>query len=239
MIVDLFIPCYMDQVFPDTANNVVKVLEKLGCGVNYNVEQTCCGRTAFEDGYQNECKAVSEKLIREFQNERFIVCPGAYCAGMIKTIYPKMFHNSSMHNEYKSVQKHIYEFSDFLVNVLNVTDVGAKFMGKAVFMDSCKAINELNNYEAPRVLLNKVRGLELLELNDNNTCCGFSPAFTSHNEPVSSDMAVNKLTTIHQTGADLVISTDYTCLMHLSSVAENVHPGLKVMHIADVLASGW
>ncbi|HNR49239.1 MAG TPA: (Fe-S)-binding protein [Bacteroidia bacterium] len=239
MIVDLFIPCYMDQVFPETANNVVKVLEKLGCGVNYNVEQTCCGRTAFEDGYQSECKAVGEKLIREFQNERFIVCPGSYCSGMIKTIYPKMFHNSSMHNEYKSVQKHIYEFSDFLVNVLNVTDVGAKFLGKAVFMDSCKAVNELHVKESPRVLLNKVRGLELMETDDNCTCCGYSPAFTNYNEPVSADMAMNKLSSIQQTGAELVISTDYTCLMHLQSVAEHVQPNIKVMHIADVLAAGW
>lgn len=149
-----------------------------------------------------------------------------------------MFHNSSMHNEYKSVQKHIYEFSDFLVNVLNVTDVGAKFLGKAVFMDSCKAINELHVKDAPRVLLNKVRGLELKELDDNYTCCGFSPAFTDHNEPISADIASNKLSNIIQTGAELIISTDYTCLMHLNSVAENIQPEIRVMHIADVLASG-
>ncbi len=238
MIVDLLIPCYMDQVFPETANNVVKIIEKLGCGVNYNVEQTCCGRTAFEEGYQKECKVVGEKLIKEFQNERYIVCPGAYCSGMIKNIYPQMFHNSALHNEYKSVQKNIYEFTDFLVNVLNATDVGARFNGKAVILDSCKAINELPTVkDSVRTLLNKIKGLEWVESTDS--CCGYSPSFTDKYEAISVDIGKRKIQELLQTGASTVISTDYTCLMHLISIADNEGSSLQFMHIADVLASGW
>jgi L-lactate dehydrogenase complex protein LldE len=227
----------MDQVFPDTAFNVVKVLEKLGCGVNYNVEQTCCGRSAFEDGYQKECKAVGEKLIKEFQNERYIVCPSGYCAGMIKSIYPQLFHNSALHNEYKSVQKNIYEFSDFLVNVLNVTDVGARLDAHVAILDSCKCTHELKVKSSIRTLLSKVKGLTLLESDDS--CCGYSPYFSDRFESVSVDIGRNKITELQQTRADLFVSTDYTCLMHLKSIAEKEQQPLHVMHLADVLASGW
>lgn len=239
MIVDLFIPCYMDQVFPATAHNVVKVLEKLGCGVNYNVEQTCCGRPAFVDGYREECKAIGEKLISEFQNERFIVCPSSLCAGMIKTQYPEMFHNSALHNEYKSVQKHIYEFSDFLVNVLNVTDVGAKLNGVAAIHDSCKALRELNIKDAPRTLLARVRELSVVEIPGSEECCGFGTSFADKFENIAVDIAQRKIEAIDTTQADYLISTDLTCLMHLDSIINKNKKGKKVMHIADVLASGW
>ena len=143
MIVDIFIPCYVDQFNPGVAHSMIKVLERLGCGVNYNVEQTCCGRPAFEDGYRDHCKEVGEKLIREFQDERYIVCPGSACVSTVKNQYPAIFHNSSMHNEYKLVQKHMYEFSDFLVNKLGVRDVGARFEGKVTFHDGCHGLREL------------------------------------------------------------------------------------------------
>jgi L-lactate dehydrogenase complex protein LldE len=142
MIVDIFIPCFMDQIYPDTGLNMVKILEKVGCGVNYNPEQTCCGQPAFNMGYWNDCKEVGEKFIREFQNDRYIVCPSASCVGMIKKYYPDMFHNSVLHNEYKQVQKNIYEFSDFMVNVLKITDIGATLNGIATYHDSCAALRE-------------------------------------------------------------------------------------------------
>jgi L-lactate dehydrogenase complex protein LldE len=239
MIVDLFIPCYIDQTFPETANNMVRVLEKLGCGINYNVEQTCCGRTAFVDGYHKECKMVGEKLIREFQNDRFIVCPSSLCTGMIKTQYPELFHNSALHNEYKNVQKHIYEFSDFLVNVLNVTDVGARLEGTATFHDSCKALRELNIKQAPRTLLSKVRGLTLIEMPNGEECCGFDTSFSDKFENISADIGQRKVNTIESTKADYIISTDYSCLMHMNGIAQKNGISAKFVHLADVLASGW
>ncbi|HNR21149.1 MAG TPA: (Fe-S)-binding protein [Bacteroidia bacterium] len=236
MIVDVLIPCYIDQVFPDTAHNMIKVLETLGCGVNYNPNQTCCGHPAFINGFWDECKPVGEKLIKEFQNERYIVCPSSMCTGMVKNNYQQLFHNSSLHNEYKSVQKNMYEFSDFLVNVLNVSNLNATFAAKAVYLHSCKAVRELNIKQAPVTLLNNVKELELIELNDDYACCGYDMAFTNQMEEISVAIARRKIETIKATGAQLIISADYTCLMHLGGVIKKDGLDIKCMHIADVLA---
>ena len=152
---------------------MIKVLERLGCGVNYNTEQTCCGQPAFENGYWDHCKEVGEKLIHEFQDERYIVAPASSCVSTIKNSYVSLFHNTALHNEYKSVQKHIYEFSDFLVNVLHVTDVGATLNATATFHDACNALRELKIKDAPRTLLSKVKGLNLVEMDEAEACCGF------------------------------------------------------------------
>jgi L-lactate dehydrogenase complex protein LldE len=142
MVVDIFIPCFVDQMYPDAAMNMVKVLEKLDCEVNYNTEQTCCGQPAFNAGYWDQCKEVGEKFIRDFPNNRYIVSPSASCVGMVKNYYPELFHNTVQHNKYKTIQKNIYEFSDFLVNILKVEDVGARFDGVATYHDSCSALRE-------------------------------------------------------------------------------------------------
>jgi len=239
MIVDIFIPCFIDQFFPQTAINMVKILEKTGCGVNYNAEQTCCGQFAFKDGYWDHCKDIGQKLIIEMQNDRYIVCPGASCTGMVKNYYPEMFHNSALHNEYKLVQKYFYELSDFLVNVLHVTDVGAKFDAKATYLDSCRALRECKIREQPRVLLQKVKGLKLVELNDTESCCGFGGKFSSSYEEIAVSMAEKKVSDAIGTGAEYIISTDMDCLMHVEGYIRKNNISLKCMHIADVLAAGW
>ncbi|MCX6290834.1 MAG: (Fe-S)-binding protein [Bacteroidetes bacterium] len=239
MIVDIFIPCFVDQMYPDAAMNMVKVLERLGVGVNYNPEQTCCGQPAFNAGFWDQSKEVGEKFIRDFPNDRYIVSPSASCAGMVKNYYPEMFHNSVLHNEYKVVQKNIIEFSDFLVNVLNVTDVGASLEGVATYHDSCAALRELNIKAGPRKLLSKVKGLELREMQDVETCCGFGGTFSVKYEPIAVGMAEQKIKNAEATQADFLISTDLSCLMHLESYMNKNSKQMKVMHLADVLASGW
>jgi L-lactate dehydrogenase complex protein LldE len=238
MIVDIFIPCFIDQFFPATAMNMVRVLEKTGCGVNYDVEQTCCGQHAFRDGYWDNCKAVGEKLILEMQNDRYIVCPGAACTGMVKNYYPEMFHNTVLHNEYKQVQKNFYEFSDFLVNILHVTDVGAKLKAKATYLDSCSALRECKIREAPRTLLNKVKGLQLVEMEDAETCCGFGGKFSVQFEEISLSMASRKVEHALKTGAEYIISTDLDCLTHLEIYIRKNNLQIKTMHIADLLVTG-
>lgn len=238
MIVDIFIPCFIDQFFPDTGLNMVKILEKVGCGVNYNPEQTCCGQPAFNAGYRNDCKEIGEKFIREFQNDRYIVTPSASCVGMIKNYYPDMFHNSVLHNEYKQVQKNIYEFSDFMVNVLKITDLGATLRGVATYHDSCAALRECNIRKEPRILLEKVRGLELREMKDSDVCCGFGGNFAVKFEPISVGMGEQKLENVTEAGAEYLISTDTSCLMHLGGYAKKNGKNIKMMHLCDVLASG-
>ncbi|MBL0342331.1 MAG: (Fe-S)-binding protein [Bacteroidetes bacterium] len=238
MIVDIFIPCYIDQYYPETASNMVKVLEKIGCGVNYNTEQTCCGLPAFHNGYRDHCKDVGEKLIFEFQNDRYIVSPGASCVNMVKNYYPEVFHNSSLHNEYKQVQKYFFEFSDFLVNIMHVNDVGARLVAKATFLDNCSALRECGIHESPRLLLNKVKGLKLVEMKDDDTCCGWGGSFASRYEDIAVKLAEKKVDQVLKSGAEIIISTDTGCLMHLEGYISKNNIPLKVMHLADVLASG-
>lgn len=239
MIVDIFIPCFIDQIFPETGFNMVKVLEKVGCGVNYNPEQTCCGQPAFNAGYWADCKEVGEKFIKEFQNDRYIISPSASCVGMIKNYYPEMFHNSVLHNEYKQVQKNIYEFSDFLVNVLKITNIGATLNGVATYHDSCAALREYGVKREPRILLEKVKGLELREMKDVETCCGFGGTFSAKYEPIAVGMTEQKVNNALETGAEIIISTDSSCLMHMDGYMKKQNKKLKIMHLADVLASGW
>lgn len=239
MLVDIFIPCFVDQLFPEAAFNMIKVLEKAGCTVNYNPAQTCCGQPAFNAGFWDQCKDVANKFIADFPNERYIVTPSASCAGMVKNYYPEIFHNSVLHNKSKSIQKNIYEFSDFLVNVLNVTDIGARLNGVATYHDSCSALREMGIKKEPRTLLSNVRGLEIREMQDTETCCGFGGTFSVKYEAIAVGMAEQKIIHVEETSADIIISTDVSCLMHLDGYLKKQNKKIKVMHIADVLASGW
>ncbi|HLG02897.1 MAG TPA: (Fe-S)-binding protein [Bacteroidia bacterium] len=239
MIVDLFIPCFVDQLYPETANNMIKILERVGCGVNYNHEQTCCGHPAYNAGFWDHCKEVGDKFIREFQNDRYIVSPSSSCPGFVKNYYGDMFHNSVLHNQSKQVQKNMFEFSDFLVNILKISDLGAKMNGVAVFHDACSGLREYGIHREPRLLLSNVRGLELRELNNNTTCCGFGGMFSVKFENVAVGMADQKLKAVEATGADTIISTDLSCLLHLDGFIKKQGKKIKVMHLADVLVQGW
>jgi L-lactate dehydrogenase complex protein LldE len=239
MIVDLFIPCFVDQLYPETALNMIKVLERVGCGVNYNHEQTCCGQPAFNAGYWDHCKEVGEKFIKEFQNDRYIVSPSANCPGFVKNYYGEMFQNSVLHNQFRQVQKNMFEFSDFLVNVLKITDLGAKLNGVATFHDSCSGLREYGIHREPRVLLSKVRGLELREMDNTDTCCGFGGMFSVKYENVAVSMAEQKLKAAEAVGAEYIISTDLSCLLHLDGFIKKQGKNIKVMHLIDVLVQGW
>ena len=239
MIVDIFIPCFVDQIYPNTAMNMIKILEKVGCTVNYNPNQTCCGQPAFNGGYWDEFKEVGEKFIRDFPNDRYIVSPSASCVGMVKNYYPELFHNTVLHNEYKTVQKNIIELSDFLVNVLKVTEFGAKLNGSATYHDSCSGLREIGLKNEPRQLLSNVKGLELREMAENETCCGFGGTFSVKYESIAVGMAEQKILNVEATKADYIISTDLSCLMHMEGYIQKEGKKIKVMHLADVLASGW
>ena len=239
MHVDLFIPCFIDQLYPQTAFNTIKVLEKAGCTVNYNPNQTCCGQPAFNAGYWNECRKVAEKFIHDFPNDNYIVSPSASCAGMVKNYYPELFQDTVQFNKSKTLQNNIFELSDFLINVLKVEDFGAILKGTATYHDSCSALREIGLKAEPRRLLSHVSGLELKEMDDTETCCGFGGTFSVKYEPIAVGMAEQKLLHADATEADYLISTDLSCLMHLEGFMKKQKKKMKVMHLADVLASGW
>ena len=239
MNVQLFIPCFVDQLYPQTAFNMIKVLEKLGCTVHYNEQQTCCGQPAFNAGFQEDCKGVAGKFLKDFSGTDYIVSPSASCSGFVRNYYSKLFDNSSVHNEVKGLQKRLFEFSEFLTDVLKVEDVGARLEGVATYHDSCAALRECKIKQGPRKLLQYVKGLELREMNDVETCCGFGGTFAVKYETISVAMADQKVNNALATGAQYIISTDLSCLMHLDGYIKEKGHNLKTLHLADVLANGW
>jgi L-lactate dehydrogenase complex protein LldE len=238
MEVDIFIPCFIDQIYPQTGFNMVKVLEKAGVKVHYNTNQTCCGQFAFNSGYWAEARKLGVKLIKEFSNNRPIVGPSASCIGYIKNYFDELFYNSAYHNDYKLIQRNIYEVTDFLVNVIKVTDFGSVFEHKVTYHDSCAALREYGLKDEPRKLLKKVKGLELIEMEATDTCCGFGGTFAVKFEPISAAMAEQKVEHALDTGAEYIVSTDSSCLMHQYGYIKKHNLPLKVAHVMDVLASG-
>ncbi len=239
MKVHIFIPCFIDQLYPQTAFNMIKILNRLGCEVVYNEKQTCCGQPAFNAGFQHEAKQVCTKFINDFKDAEYIIVPSASCTGFVKNYYPGLFDNSAQHQEVLELGKKVYEFTDFLVNVLDVQSVGSTFHAKAAYHDSCAALRECKIKKEPRILLQHVQGLEILDMRDQETCCGFGGTFSVKYEPISIGMADQKVQNALQAGAECIISTDVSCLMHLDGYIRHKNLPLQTMHIADVLASGW
>jgi L-lactate dehydrogenase complex protein LldE len=236
MNVQLFIPCFMDQLYPETAFNTIRVLEKAGCSVRYNENQTCCGQPAYNAGYRDEAKAVCAKFMKDFTGNDPVVTPSASCAGFVRNYYPGLFDNSSFQQQARNMRQQVFELSDFLVNVLGITKLGARFQAKATYHDSCAALREVGLKKEPRALLAEVEGLELVEMADVETCCGFGGTFAVKFEPISVAMGDQKASNAAQTGATHLISTDMSCLMHIDGVIRHKGLDLKVMHLADVLA---
>jgi L-lactate dehydrogenase complex protein LldE len=237
--VQLFIPCFVDQLYPETGFNMVKVLEKAGCTVTYNANQTCCGQAAFNAGYWEDAKSVCTKFLKDFSGADYIVGPSASCVGFIRNYYGKLFENSSQHHAVQDMNKRIFEFSEFLVDILKVDQFGAVLNGKATYHDSCAALRECKIKEGPRKLLANVKGLSLTEMNDVETCCGFGGTFAIKFDSISVGMGEQKVENALATGAEYLISTDLSCLMHLQGYIKQKGHSLKTMHLADVLATGW
>ena len=240
MKVQLFIPCFVDPLYPQTAFNMVKVLEKAGCTVSYNTNQTCCGQPAFNAGFWDDAREVCSKFIKDFSaTTDYVVAPSASCVGFVRNYYATLFENTSQLGVVKRLGERTYEFTDFMVNVLKVENVGAHFNAKATYHDSCAGLRECKIKEEPRKLLANVKGLELVEMNDVETCCGFGGTFAVKFDPISIGMADQKSINAKNTGAECIISTDLSCLMHIDGHIRKQGMGLQTMHIADVLASGW
>jgi L-lactate dehydrogenase complex protein LldE len=239
MIVDIFIPCFIDQVYPQIGLNMVKILERLDLGVHYNTNQTCCGQMAFNSGFWDEARCMGEKFIRDFPNNRPVVGPSASCVAMVRNYYLEMFRNTSLHNEYRQLQKNIIEFSDFLVNEIKITNIGATFNAVVTYHDACAALREYGIHDEPRALLAKVKGLELREMKNTDVCCGFGGTFSVKNEPISTAMTEQKVQNAIDTGAEYIVSTEASCLMSMEGYIKKHNLPIKTMHIVDVLASGW
>ena len=227
-------------MFPQSGFNVVKLLEKAGCQVNYNPNQTCCGQPAFNAGFWEEARTVGEKFIKDFNGgQHYVVAPSGSCVGYVRNFYSELFDNSVLHNDCKQLQKNTFELGEFLVDVLKFTDFGAELNGTATYHDACGALRECKIKTQPRTLLSNVKGLALKEMNESETCCGFGGTFAVKFESISSAMGSSKVANAVETEADYLISTDLSCLMHLDGIIKKQNKSTKIMHLADVLCSGW
>lgn len=240
MDIQLFIPCYIDQLYPETGFNTIKVLEKAGCKVHYNSNQTCCGQPAFNSGYWKEATSLAEKFLTDFQPEMPVVSPSGSCSSYVIHHYHKLLTDKpEMLSRHEKMKDKIYELSDFLVNKLKIEYLGAKFPHKVTFHDSCSALREYGIKDEPRKLLAQVEGLELIEMEECETCCGFGGTFAVKNKSISVAMAEKKVLNALATGAEYIISTEASCLMNINGFIAKHKLPIKGIHLADILSAGY
>ena len=238
MRVALFVPCYVDLINPEVGVSVVRLLRKLGIEVVYPEGQTCCGQPAFNSGFFDEARAVAGHFLDVFEGERcdYIVCPSGSCATMVSHYYPFVFRDRPDYRERsEALGARVREFSDFLVNVLGTKDLGARYEGRAVFHTGCHQRRELGLLEEPRELLQNVEGLDLLDWENEELCCGFGGTFSVKMPDVSAAMADEKIKALEKSGADTLISGDSSCLMHLGGRLRRTGHDTRVLHLAQVL----
>jgi L-lactate dehydrogenase complex protein LldE len=236
--VELFVPCFIDQIYPETGFQCIKILEKAGCRVHYDPKQTCCGQPACNAGYWAEAWPISQNMVKRYAaSNRPLIAPSASCVGFIRGAMAELLKDSDHYSSWQQLASRTFELSEYLVDVLKVEDLGASFASKASYHDACAALRECKIKEAPRKLLANVDGLELIEMEDAEVCCGFGGSFSFKFEPISTGMGDHKLKMAEKAEADTVISTDLSCLMHLQSYANRQNQKIRFVHLAEVLSS--
>ena len=236
MTVTLFIPCFVDLMYPRVGISMVRILEKLGHKIEYPEELTCCGQPAFNSGFWDESRAVAVNVLRRLQNAEVVVIASGSCGAMLKVFYPELFAGTGHARQASLLAEKCFEFSDFLVTRLGVTDVGARFPARVTFHDGCHGLRELGKKKPARDLLARVRDLTLVEMKDAETCCGFGGTFAAKFPMISTAMAEVKCASAFETKADYIVSNDSSCLMQVQGLLDRQGSPLKTIHLAEVLA---
>lgn len=236
MTVTLFIPCFVDLFYPQVGVSMVRILERLGHKVVCPNSPACCGQPAFNTGYWEESREIAMKVIESLKDAEVVVIASGSCGAMLKVFYPELFAGTKFELLARELAPKCHEFSAFLVNKLGVTDLGATFPHKVTFHDGCHGLRELNNKRPPRELLARVRGLELIEMDAAETCCGFGGTFSAKFPAISTAMGDIKCSSALDTKAEYIISCDSSCLMQIQGLADRQKKPIKTLHLAEVLA---
>lgn len=237
MKVTLFATCLVDMFQTNVGKATTELLERLGCEVEFPESQVCCGQPAYNSGYVENAKEAMKNMITTFQSAEYVVTPSGSCATMFKE-YPAIFKGDPKWEEpAKSLADKTYELTQFIVDVLGVTDVGAHLEGKATYHTSCHMTRLLGVKDAPFTLLSHVKGLELEPLPNAQNCCGFGGTFSVKMTAISEQMVDEKVDSVTKTGADYLIGADCGCLMNIGGRMERRDKPVRVMHIAEVLNS--
>ena len=235
MTVTVFIPCFVDLAHPRVGVSMVQILERLGHRVEYPEDLACCGQPAFNSGYWDEARPVALRVLERLKDAEAVVIPSGSCGAMLKVFYRELCANTSHAAVAESLSGRVWEFSDFLVSKLGVTDLGANFPARVTFHDGCHGLRELGVKQPPRTLLAKVRGLELVEMKEAETCCGFGGAFAVKFPMISTAMGEVKCASAEETRADYIVSNDSSCLMHLQGLLSRQGNPIRTIHLAEVL----
>ena len=237
MQITLFVPCFVDSFAPRVAESMVRVFERLGHDVRFAEAAVCCGQPAFNAGYWDEAQSVAERTLRELASAEAVVVGSGSCATMLKRFYPRLFAGTSGAEAAQDLAARSFEFAEFLVNELGVSELGARFPAKVTVHDGCHALRELGLKRPMRELLSHVKDLTLVEMGEAETCCGFGGTFSAKFSTISRAMGEQKLGSARETGADYVVSCDSSCLLHLKSLGARGGAALGSVHLAEVLAS--
>jgi len=227
--VGLFVTCFNDTLFPGVGRATVAVLERLGVAVDFPAAQTCCGQLHFNSGYRAACAPLVRRFADVFGGYQAVVTPSASCAAMVR-------HHHRTVDPAVTVPP-VYELTEFLVDVLRVTDVGAHFPHPVALHPTCHSLRLLRVGDRPARLLSAVRGLELVELRAPAECCGFGGTFSVKNPDTSVAMGNDKVDDVLGTGAEVLASVDTSCLMHLGGLLSRRGAPVRTMHLAEILAA--
>jgi L-lactate dehydrogenase complex protein LldE len=235
--VSLMVTCLGDALFPEVGVATVQVLRRLGVEVDFPAAQTCCGQPQFNSGYHDQARELARHTIQTFSASPLIVTPSGSCAAMVKLEYPELLHADPIwHERASNLAERVHELSDFLVNVLGVEDVGARYPGKVTYHMACH-LRGLKILTEPERLLRQVRALEYLPLERADECCGFGGSFSVRFPGISGAMVRDKVGFIQATGADAVVATDAGCLMNIAGCLRRRGSKIRTLHLAQVLAS--
>jgi L-lactate dehydrogenase complex protein LldE len=240
MRASLFITCYNDTLFPETGRAVVRLLERLGVVLEFHPKQTCCGQMHANTGFRAEAFAQAKRFVGLYRETETVVIPSSSCVAMIRDQYPGLFEelgDERLRRDLAALLPRIFELSEFLIDRLGVEDVGAYFPHRVTYHASCHGVRSLHIGDRPLRLLNKVRGLELIPLENADRCCGFGGTFSIKNAEVSSAMLATKLQDVIATRAEYCTALDNSCLMHLGGAMHRQYAAMRTIHLAQILAA--
>jgi L-lactate dehydrogenase complex protein LldE len=237
--VTLFVQCLVDGIFPQVGEAVVEILRRLDLRVEVPLAQTCCGQPAYNSGYHKAARKAARHFIETFEaaSGEVIVCPSGSCVDMVRRHYPALFADEpDWRLRAQRMAAKTYELTQFLVDILGVTDLGARFEGSLTYHDSCHLNRYLGVARQPRELIKAVRGARFVEMADSDRCCGFGGTFAVKYAEISTGMLAQKVANILATGAEVVVGCDLSCLMHIQGILSRRKLPVRTMHIAELLA---
>ncbi|MFB5661934.1 (Fe-S)-binding protein [Alteribacillus sp. HJP-4] len=237
MKVSLFITCLGDMFYPEVGKDMVELLERHGCEVDFPENQTCCGQPAYNSGYHKDAKKAARHMIKTFEQSEAVITPSGSCAAMLKEYPSLLAEEADWKERAQKLAEKTYELTQFLYRELHIVDTGASLKGNATYHTSCHMSRLLGETEAPYRLLSSVKGLTLKELPNKDDCCGFGGTFAVKMTSISEQMVDEKAEHIEETKADILIGADSGCLMNIGGRLSRQKKSVKVMHIAQVLNS--